>query len=90
MNCLIPAHSRDFPRPGELHPIGQPAKPCGMNSQHVADFRALGIAALAAGKPFQLHCRIGLRLGQLAGSYLRAKAVEKLDEDFEIVIHFTY
>ena len=58
-----------------------------MQAEHVADFRALRVVARAAGETFQFDGGFRMRFGQLPGRDLRAEAIEKLDQDFEIRIH---
>ena len=58
-----------------------------MNAQHVADFCALGVVALSAGKPFEFCRGFRLRFGPLPGRHLGAEPIQEVDQDFEIRIH---
>ncbi len=58
-----------------------------MEAQHVANLRALRVAAFAAGKALEFDRSLRVRVGQLARRDLRPKAIEKVDQDFEIRIH---
>ena len=58
-----------------------------MQAEHVANLRALRVAAFAAGKAFEFDRGLRVRFGQLVSRDLRPKAIEKVDQDFEIRIH---